>query len=60
MKEWKRKAYQHVDLRLRLKPGYGRLLLLSGQIAKVVEERNLFFVENAPKDAGELGPVDKN
>jgi hypothetical protein len=43
-----------------LKLGYGRLLLLFGQVTKVVKERNLFFVENAADDAGEFGPVDKN
>jgi hypothetical protein len=53
-------AYQHFDIRFGLKPGYGRLLLLSGQVTKVVEERNPFLVENAADDAGEFGPVDKN
>lgn len=54
------RAYQHLDIRGGLELGYGGLLLLFGQVAKVVKKLDLLFVEHAADDAGQFGPVDKD
>jgi hypothetical protein len=52
--------YQNFDIRLVLKVEDRGLLLISGQVAKVIQELDALFVEHPADDSGQFGPVEED
>ena len=53
-------AYQDFDVGILLELGDGGVLLVPCEVAEVVQEGDLLFVEHAADDAGQFDPVDKD
>lgn len=55
-----RGTYQNFDIRLFLKVADCGLLLIFGQVAKVIQEPDALLVQHSANDAGQFGPVEKD